>query len=390
MVRPTGEAGSETFPAASAAVALNRWVPRGSSPAGLQLNAPAPFAFTSQSVAPVSALVTVTALAASAVPLSTGRCLRLGEASWSSSGGAGGVVSITRARAMLGPEKCPLPSVSRATNRYDPSTSAAPGRQLQPPVAVTVPEQTGVSPFMTATDSAVAAVRAKVAGDDSVPVKVGEAFRVGDFSASKSGAVSVRTLSVCEADGPLRFAGGGHLERTHHVVPVFERVRRAAAPLAVVGHAAGAEGVVEHGHHEDVVSRLSGPAERHARLRGGRVEGIERGRAWQVSVDDEVTLTDVLTFPAASCWVAEAVCVPSSSAGGVHVQLPLAETAAWHRIAPDAVTETRAAVSPRPENTGLLTLEGSAPGPASGRRWRSSPRNGRGSTLRRSNCRASS
>src|SRR3954469_14093098 len=80
----------------------------------------------------------------------------------------------------------------------------------------------------------------------------------------------------------------------------------------------------------------------------------------------KVTLTDVLTFPAASCWVAEAVCVPSSSAGGVHVPLPLAETAAWHRIAPDAVTETTAAVSPRPENTGLFTLEGVGTGSSVG------------------------
>src|SRR5712691_3269947 len=98
MVRPTGAAGSETFPAASVAVALNWWIPADSARSGLQLNAPSPFALASHSAAPVPASVTVTALAASAVPLSTGRCLRLGEARWSRKGGVGGVVAINRRR----------------------------------------------------------------------------------------------------------------------------------------------------------------------------------------------------------------------------------------------------------------------------------------------------
>src|SRR5712664_1270866 len=212
MVRPTGRAGSETFPARSVAVALNWWIPAASWRSGLQLNAPAPFAVASHNVAPVPASITVTALAASAVPLSTGRCLRLGEARWSRTGAAGGVVSITKARAMLGPEKWPLPSVSRATSRYDPSESAACGSQLHRPVEVTVPEQTGVSPFNTVTDSPACAAANKVAlvdaGEVSVPVKSGVASRVGDFSASKNGALSVRTLSICGADGPLRFPAG--------------------------------------------------------------------------------------------------------------------------------------------------------------------------------------
>jgi len=43
-----------------------------------------------------------------------------------------------------------------------------------------------------------------------------------------------------------------------------------------------------------------------------------------------VTVTAELTFPAASCWVADAVWVPSPSAGEVQVQAPPAETAVWH------------------------------------------------------------
>ena len=117
MVTPTGAAGSDTFPAASVAVALNWWLPAVNPRSGLQLNAPWPFALVSHSVAALSASVTVTALAASAVPLSTGRCLRVGEAGWSRTGAFGGVRSTTRTRAMLTPEKCPLPSVSLATSK---------------------------------------------------------------------------------------------------------------------------------------------------------------------------------------------------------------------------------------------------------------------------------
>ena len=81
MVTATGAAGSETFPARSAARALNRWVPAVSSLGGLQLKAPLPFALAWHSAVPASASVTVTALRASALPLRIGRCFRLGEAS---------------------------------------------------------------------------------------------------------------------------------------------------------------------------------------------------------------------------------------------------------------------------------------------------------------------
>src|SRR6266851_5586373 len=72
----------------------------------------------------------------------------------------------------------------------------------------------------------------------------------------------------------------------------------------------------------------------------------------------KVTVTAVLTFPAASCWVTDAVWVPSASVGEVQVQLPPADTVAWQRGDPDRVTESTAPGSPRPENTGRATLEG--------------------------------
>src|SRR6266851_943109 len=62
----------------------------------------------------------------------------------------------------------------------------------------------------------------------------------------------------------------------------------------------------------------------------------------------KVTVTAVLTFPAASCWVTEAVWVPSESVGEVQVQLPPADTVAWQTGDPDRV----------PENTGRFTLDG--------------------------------
>ena len=72
----------------------------------------------------------------------------------------------------------------------------------------------------------------------------------------------------------------------------------------------------------------------------------------------KVTETDELTFPAASCWDAEAVWVPSGRAGEVQVQPPPADTVARQRSVPASVTESTAADSPRPENMGRLTLEG--------------------------------
>src|SRR6266851_3735319 len=74
----------------------------------------------------------------------------------------------------------------------------------------------------------------------------------------------------------------------------------------------------------------------------------------------KVTVTAVLTFPAASCWVTDAVWVPSASVGEVQVQLPPADTVAWQRGDPDRVTETTAPGSPRPENTGRDTSPSSS------------------------------
>src|SRR5579859_3826620 len=161
----------------------------------MQLKAPAALAVAVHSVAPLAASTTATVLAASAVPLSWGRCLRVGEGGESSTGGRGGVVSTTRSRSALGGDECPWPSLSCASRRYEPSASGAAGWQVQRPSAPAVVEQTGVSQTTTATSVPACAV----------PLSCGLGSRVGDGGTSKSGAISVRTLRGTGCEGPLLF-----------------------------------------------------------------------------------------------------------------------------------------------------------------------------------------
>ena len=79
------------------------------------------------------------------MPLSVGSRFRVLGAGWSSTGAAGAVVSMTRARAALGLERWLSGSVTTAWNRYAPSASGD-GLQLHAPEESAVGVQTLASP----------------------------------------------------------------------------------------------------------------------------------------------------------------------------------------------------------------------------------------------------
>src|SRR5438067_5603171 len=85
-----------------------------------------------------------------------------------------------------------------------------------------------------------------------------------------------------------------------------------------------------------------------------------------VSMTNEA-VAGALTFPAASCCVAETVCSPSGSGeGGMHDHAPPADTALWQRTALPRASVTTAAGSPVPEKRMLALLVGVGTGASVG------------------------
>ena len=193
-VKATASASSDALPAASVAVAVTLCSPSVSAAPAAHWNVPAAVAVAAQTCSLVLASITATEDPASAVPLSVGSRFRVRDGGWSSTGAAGGVVSMTRARAALGLETWLSGSVTTAWNRYAPSASAD-GLQLHVPEESAVAVQTATSPSWTETAAPAAAC----------PVSTGEVSRVGERGTSNAGVLSVRTLSGTAVDGPLWF-----------------------------------------------------------------------------------------------------------------------------------------------------------------------------------------